>query len=181
VDPEPGEDIGDPAPICATWRGIASARAAEGAAAAAASGGEEAFAEATDRPYTASASTASVAFVSIVPFDSINSGERIPLGRQLELDGTASGANDSAEFSQTLSTKVGDRILVSVAAACAAAAPGGSTATASASSEITLRLGTCEPTRPITPVPTLSQWSLLLTALLLSGLGYVGLRRQQKR
>ena len=176
VSADPGEEDGEPAPVCATWEGAVRARADVGAAAAAASGGGTAAADARVRPdYTASASTSSEAFISI-------GGETpIPMGRQLSVDGTPSvAAEDNAKISQTLTTKVGDDIFVSVAAACAAAAPQGIIATTSASSQITLQMGSCEPPPPVTQVPTMSQWSLILTALLLAGLGYVGLRHRQE-
>jgi hypothetical protein len=174
IDAEPGEADGEPAPLCATWLGAVSAVADAGAAAAAASGGGEPDASFRAGPYEATASTSTAAFVSI------DGAPPLPMGEQLSVDGAQPGVDETGEFSRTLYTEIGQSVFLSVAAACAAAAPGGSTAAASASSQITLRLGPCEPLPPVTQVPTMSQWSLIVTALLLAALGYLGLRQRQK-
>jgi len=82
-------------------------------------------------------------------------------------------------------TKIGDEIAFGVSVAAAVSAQAGGSASASARSAISLRFGPCDddsggsPPGPPAPVPTLSEWSLIVLVMLLAAIGYRRVRKQQ--
>ena len=81
---------------------------------------------------------------------------------------------------KTLTAQLGDLVTVDLSTAAAVArVPAGSTGRAEATSQFTLRIGPCSELPPPTPVPTLSQWAVITTSILLAAIGYFGMRRKQ--
>ena len=161
--------------MCAVWEAGVEITTSDGAAAAAASGGGTPLSSTSSVPVGATATTSDAAYIQV------NGGDKLTMGQL----GIPPLMSDSGSFSRDLRTKVGDTVSVSTAVAVASAAPVGGDATASASGRITLRFGRCAPPTPIPPtsttaVPTLSEWAIVVTGIMLATAGYFGTRRRSR-
>jgi len=186
VEAEDGEQDGDDAPLCATWEGSVTTSASTdpepSAFASAAAGGGVPIAAPPpppgDDPPIASTDNAYLIIrrggidLDTVTFDSlVNTGPP--------------GSTESETISMPLETKIGDEIAFGVSVAAAVSAQAGGSASASARSAISLRFGPCDddsggsPPGPPAPVPTLSEWSLIVLVMLLAAIGYRRVRKQQ--
>ena len=171
IKPEEGEGQNALAPLCATWTASVSVEADSNAAAAAASGGGTASATAS-APNTAHAATSAPASVRI------NSEDPISLGT-IALATPSAMTDDSSATSVDVPTKIGDTLVVRLAAASAVATPSGGSAQARAQGRVAVRFGPCSGPPP-TSVPSLSVWGIILTSMLLAAVGYFGIGRQAR-
>jgi hypothetical protein len=178
IDPEGSEQIGDEALVCATWQGSVQTEITGSATAAAASGGGSI----TTNPIPAGASTGD-AFVVIRRSGSSDASVNLASVASI----APPGDTESLEQAVTLQTQVGDELGFGISIALAASTEGfgDSSASASARSGISVELGPCEddsggpPPGPPAPVPTLSEWSLIVLVMLLAAIGYRRVRKQQ--
>lgn len=164
IEPESGEQEGDPILYCAVWNGRAAASADSGAAAAAASGSQPTSGS-TIPPNTATAEVAA-AYVRV------NAGPFLEFD-EIEVDAPLSDS-DQLTMSKQLDVVIGDTIEFSAASISAAATPlGNFSASASAESEVIITQGPCA----VAAVPTTNQWGLAIAVIFLAVIGFFGLRR----
>jgi len=159
-----------PVPLCVIWTGQVQIQADDGAQVQAAAGGG---------PVTADANTGEATTEKSFVLLNNDPSTRVEFGKVTSSSGDpTSQPLQPVTIEKPLTAQIGDTVTVDLSTA-AAVAPlqDGSTGLATASSQFTLRIGPCA--EPPTSVPTLSEWGIIITTLLLATTGYFHAQRRR--